>query len=116
MSESLSVEADSVHNVALLRIRGALTYGHQLTALRDACSRLSSTVWKRDSSGFSALLTMKQILHDTEVVLLCPSDHVRITLETMRVAGLFAIARTDLDLQSLDDHPIPPVGGSNPTS
>jgi anti-anti-sigma regulatory factor len=70
MTESLSVEDDSFHSIPLIRIRGALVYGHHLAAVRDACTRLTGTAPKRviidlravpsiDSSGLSALLDIK---------------------------------------------------------
>jgi len=121
MTESLSVEDDSFHSIPLIRIRGALVYGHHLAAVRDACTRLTGTTPKRviidlravpsiDSSGLSALLDIKQILPNAEVLLLCPSDRVRATLDTMRVSELFTLVRTDSDVPNLDGPSrIPPV-------
>jgi anti-sigma B factor antagonist len=105
MPESLNVEVVASGTVPVLRLRGNLAYGQNLTAIHEAVSRLRSEGHTRlvvdlsavasiDSSGISALLDVKQTIGGREgrVILLRPSERVRESLAMMRVTSLFEIA------------------------
>jgi anti-anti-sigma factor len=111
MSEPLSVELGSFGSVQLIRLRGDLCYGQNLTAVHDVVSELRRTGHDRlivdlgavralDSSGFSALLDIRRTFGDSRdhVILLRPSDRVRGALAAMRVASLFAVVDDEADL------------------
>jgi anti-anti-sigma factor len=108
MPKPLSVEAASSGRAPVIRLRGDLTYGQNLSAVHDAVFQLKdqgherlivdlSGVQSIDSSGISALLDIKQTLSgtDTKVILLRPSGRVRGALTMMRVASLFQIVEND---------------------
>ena len=105
MPESLNLEVVASGTVPVLRLRGNLAYGQNLTAIHEAVSRLRSEGHTRivvdlsavasiDSSGIAALLDIKQTIGGREgrVILLRPSERVRESLAMMRVTSLFEIA------------------------
>jgi anti-anti-sigma factor len=108
MPKPLSVETASTGTTPVIRLRGDLTYGQNLSAVHDAVAPLKNRGHERvivdmsgvhsiDSSGISALLDIKQTFSgtDTKVILLRPSDRVRGALNMMRVASLFQIEDDD---------------------
>ena len=95
--------------VAVLRLEGELIFGRPVDSLHVAVRELTASkqvrvildlagITRIDSSGLGALLGSRADLDrvDGRVVLLSPSDRVRLSLTRMRFPSVFQIADTEL--------------------
>ncbi|HEY7500755.1 MAG TPA: STAS domain-containing protein [Vicinamibacterales bacterium] len=111
MAEPFRLTVGSLGSLPLLRLGGDMTFGQDLSALRQAASRVAgdghtrialdmSRVGITDSSGLSALLDIKQLVGgiNGRVLLLRPSDRLRGVLALMRVSVLFELVDDEAEL------------------
>jgi anti-anti-sigma regulatory factor len=105
MSESLSLSVDSLAGIPVVRVRGPLVYGQDLSALTDIVARVKNEGRDRlvldltgaeatDSSGISALLEVRHII-GANLILLGPSARLRSSLAVTRVTSMFEIVEDE---------------------
>jgi anti-anti-sigma factor len=118
MTDSLSLAVDSLAGVAIVRVRGPLVYGQDLTALTETVARLKNEgrdrlvvdltgVESTDSSGISALLEIRHII-GANLILLRPSPRLRSSLAVTRVTSMFDIVEDEPELLRRLGHPDKP--------